>query len=151
MPHHLVIDRCYLHGSPTYGQRRGLALNSGDATIINSHFSDFKGVSQDTQAILGWNGPGPFLIENNHLEAAGENILFGGTDPNIPHLVPTGITIRRNLITKPLAWMITVVDGQEPDRVQERRRTSSSRATSIENNWAAGQQGYSIIFTPRNQ
>ena len=75
------MDRCYLHGNPTYGQRRGLALNSGDATIVNSHFSDFKGVNQDTQAICGWNGPGPFLIENNYLEAAAENIMFGGTDP----------------------------------------------------------------------
>ena len=49
---------------------------------------------------MGWNGPGPFLIENNHLEAAAENIMFGGTDPAIPQLVPTGIKIRRNLITK---------------------------------------------------
>ena len=89
MPHHLVIDRCYLHGDAGFGQRRGLALNSANTQIVNSHFSDFKGVNQDTQAIAGWNGPGPFLIENNYLEAAAENIMFGGTDPNIPNLVPT--------------------------------------------------------------
>ena len=150
MPHHLVIDRCYLHGNPTYGHRRGLALNSGDATIINSHFSDFKGVSQDTQAIMGWNGPGPFLIENNHLEAAGENIMFGGTDPNIPNLVPTGITIRRNLITKPIAWMSqswTVKNLIEFKNAKD----VIVEGNTIENNWAAGQQGYSILFTPRNQ
>ena len=150
VPHHLVIDRCYLHGSPTYGHRRGLALNSGDATIINSHFSDFKGVSQDTQAIMGWNGPGPFLIENNHLEAAGENILFGGEDPNIPQLVPTGITIRRNLITKPIAWKSqswTVKNLIEFKNVKD----VVVEGNIIENNWAAGQQGYSIVFTPRNQ
>jgi hypothetical protein len=61
---------------------------------------------QDTQAICGWNGPGPFLIENNYLEAAGENVMFGGSDPSIPHLVPNDITIRRrNLIWWPVAWM----------------------------------------------
>ena len=150
VPHHLVIDRCYLHGNPTYGHRRGLALNSGDATIINSHFSDFKGVSQDTQAIMGWNGPGPFLIENNHLEAAGENILFGGADPNIPQLVPTGINIRRNLITKPIAWKSqswTVKNLIEFKNAKD----VVVEGNIIENNWAAGQQGYSIIFTPRNQ
>jgi len=105
VPQHLVIDRCYLHGDPGFGQRRGVALNSGDTQIVNSYFSDFKGVTQDTQAIAGWNGPGPYLIDNNYLEAAGENILFGGGDPSIPNLVPGRIVIRRNLVTKPLAWM----------------------------------------------
>ena len=100
VPQHLVIDRCYVHGDPSFGQRRGVALNSGDTQIINSYFSDFKGVQQDTQAIGGWNGPGPFLIENNYLEAAGENIMFGGSDPNIPNLVPSNIIIRRNLISE---------------------------------------------------
>src|SRR4029077_11216313 len=59
VPKHLVIDRCYLHGNASWGQRRGVAHNSGDAQIVNSYFADFKGVSQDTQAIAGWNGPGP--------------------------------------------------------------------------------------------
>jgi len=150
VPHHLVIDRCYLHGNASFGQRRGLALNSGDAQVLNSHFSDFKGVSQDTQAILGWNGPGPFLIENNHLEAAGENIMFGGTDPNIPQLVPTNIKIRRNLITKPLAWMTqswTIKNLMEFKNVKD----VLVEGNTIENNWSAGQQGYAILFTPRNQ
>jgi len=77
-PHHLVVDRCYLHGMPSWPQRRGIALNSGDTQIINSYISDIKDQA-DTQAIAGWNGPGPYLIENNYLEAAAENILFGGS------------------------------------------------------------------------
>ena len=150
VPQHLEMDRCYVHGNPSYGQRRGLALNSGDSRIVNSYFADFKGVLQDTQAIAGWNGPGPYLIENNYVEAAGENIMFGGTDPNIPNLVPTGITLRRNLISKPLAWMTqswtvkNLVEFKNSQNVLVEGNT-------IENNWAAGQQGYSILFTPRNQ
>jgi hypothetical protein len=150
VPHHLVMDRCYLHGDPSYGQRRGIALNSRDSQVINSYFSDFKGVNQDTQAIMGWNGPGPFLIENNYLEASGENILFGGADPKIVNLVPTGITIRRNLISKPLAWMTqkwTVKNLLEFKNAQD----VLVEGNTIENNWAAGQQGYSIVFSPRNQ
>ncbi|PYQ92820.1 MAG: hypothetical protein DMF97_21055, partial [Acidobacteria bacterium] len=54
-PHDLIMDRCYLHGDPVYGQRRGLALNSGRTYVVNSYSSDFKGISQDTQAINGWN------------------------------------------------------------------------------------------------
>ena len=31
-----------------------------DVAIVDSHFSDFKEVGADSQAIAGWNGPGPF-------------------------------------------------------------------------------------------
>lgn len=150
VPQHLIIDRCYLHGDASFGQRRGLALNSGDTQVLNSYFKDFKGVSQDTQAIAGWNGPGPFLIENNYLEAAGENLLFGGNDPSIPYLVPSNITIRRNVITKQTAWMTqswTVKNLVEFKNAQ----SVIVEGNTIEHNWAAGQQGYSILFTPRNQ
>jgi hypothetical protein len=150
VPKHLVIDRCYLHGNASYGQRRGLALNSGDAQILNSYFADMKGVLQDTQAIMGWNGPGPYLIQNNYLEAAGENIMFGGTDPSIPNLVPANITIRRNLISRPLSWMSkswtvkNLIEFKNAENVLVEGNT-------IENHWAAGQSGYAVIFTPRNQ
>jgi hypothetical protein len=150
VPHHLVVDRCYIHGNASYGQRRGIALNSGDTQIINSHISDIKAVETDTQAIAGWNGPGPYLIENNHIEGAAENILFGGGDPSISNLVPSNITIRRNLITKPLAWMSgpwtvkNLIELKNADTVL-------IEGNIIENNWAAGQQGYSIVLTPRNQ
>jgi hypothetical protein len=150
VPQHIVIDRCYLHGDASFGQRRGIALNSGDTQIINSYFSDFKGVQQDTQAIGGWNGPGPFLIENNYGEAAGENILFGGSDPNIPNLVPSNITIRGNLVSKPLAW---VTQSWTVKNLIEFKNAANVlvEGNTIENNWAAGQQGYSVLFTPRNQ
>ena len=150
VPHHLIVDRCYIHGDAGFGQRRGVALNSGDAQVVNSYFADFKAVNQDTQAIAGWNGPGPFLIDNNYLEAAGENIIFGGSDPNIPNLVPSNIVIRRNLVSKPLAWMS---QAWTVKNLIEFKNASNVlvEGNTIENNWAAGQQGYAILFTPRNQ
>jgi len=66
-------------------------------------------VGQDAQAIAGWNGPGPYLIENNYLEGAGENLLIGGTDPLIQNLVTANVTIRRNYLTKPVAWRAGIV------------------------------------------
>ena len=103
VPQHLIVDRCYIHGT-AWDQRRAIALNSGDTLIANSYVSGIRGTGVDTQAIAGWNGPGPYLIENNYLEAAGENLLFGGDDPLIPGLVPSNITIRRNTIGKPASW-----------------------------------------------
>jgi hypothetical protein len=150
VPQNLMIDRCYLHGDPSYGSRRGLALNSGSTQVVGSYFADFKGKNQDTQAIMGWNGPGPYLIENNYLEAAAENLLFGGNDPSIPNLIPSDIVIRRNLITKKTAWMSQSWTVKNLIELKNAQRVLIEGNT-IENNWAAGQQGYAIVFTPRNQ
>src|SRR5262245_30043638 len=79
-PHHIVIDRCYLRGDRQKGARRGVAVNGRDIAVINSRLSDFKDLKSDSQAIAGWNGSGPIRIANNYLEAAGENIMFGGAD-----------------------------------------------------------------------
>jgi hypothetical protein len=150
VPQHLVIDRCYFHGQPTWSQRRGLALNSGDTQVLNSYFSEFHGITEDTQAIAGWNGPGPYLIQNNYLEASGENILFGGSDPSIPNLVPSNIQLLGNYITKQTVWRTAawtvknLLEFKNAENVLVKGNT-------IENNWAAGQQGYSILMTPRNQ
>jgi hypothetical protein len=149
VPQHLIIDRCYIHGA-SWDQRRGIALNSGDTLISNSYISGIRGTNVDTQAIAGWNGPGPYLIENNYLEAGAENLLFGGDDPDIPGLVPSNITIRRNLVSKPAAW---ATSGYTLKNLIELKNadTVTIEGNTIENNWAAGQQGYSILLTPRNQ
>jgi hypothetical protein len=104
VPHHLVLDRLYIHGDPIHGQKRGIGLNSASTEIRNSYIVDIKAVGQDSQAIAGWNGPGPYVIENNYLEAAGEVFLLGGSDPAIPDLVPTDIEFRLNTVTRPVAW-----------------------------------------------
>ena len=102
--HTLVLDRVYIYGDPAIGQKRGVALNSGATEIVHSYIADIKATGFDTQAIAGWNGPGPYLIDDNSLEAAGENILFGGADPSVDGLVPQDITITRNHITRPVSW-----------------------------------------------
>lgn len=127
VPHDLVLDRLYIHGDPLAGQKRGVALNSASTQIVNSYIADIKGVGMDTQAIAGWNGPGPFLIENNYLEAAGENILFGGADPSIDQLVPQGITVRRNHIARPLAWRDPILAA--PERVRATARAGGTLAS----------------------
>ena len=103
-PHHLVFDRCYVHSTGLNKARRGFGLNSGDTTITNSYISGFAGAGDETQAICGWNGPGPFNIVNNYIEGGGQNIMFGGADPVVPNLVPSNIEIRKNFLYKPAEW-----------------------------------------------
>jgi hypothetical protein len=76
VPHNIVIDRCYIHAYPGAQLKRGIALNSAQSEILNSYLEGFKAVNQDSQAICGWNGPGPFKIINNYLEGAGENVMY---------------------------------------------------------------------------
>jgi Putative Ig domain/Bacterial Ig domain len=109
VPHHLIVDRVYIHGDVVHGQKRGIGLNSGQTSIVNSHISEIKGIGQDVQAIAGWNGPGPYRIENNYLEAATEVLIFGGDDPKIPNLTPSDIVVRNNVLRRPASWRDPVV------------------------------------------
>ena len=89
VPAWLTLDRLYIHGDPDRGQKRAISLNSAKTTITGCYVADIKAAGQDSQAIDGWNGPGEYLIDNNYLEAAGENIMIGGADPAIIGLTPT--------------------------------------------------------------
>jgi len=156
-PHHFVFERCYIHGDPERGGRRGVALNGRDIAVVDSHVSDFKEQGADSQALCGWNGPGPFLIANNTLEAAGENVMFGGAPPTIPDLVPSDITIERNLFRKPLAWKPeeTGYDGsawavKNLFELKNARRVKVS-GNRFENGWAASQRGFAIVLTVRDE
>jgi hypothetical protein len=157
LPHDLIFERCYVHGDPAKGTRRGIALNSRSTAVIDSYLSDFKERGADSQAIAGWNGDGPFTIVNNYLEGAGENVLFGGADPAIPDLVPADIEIRRNHIAKPLRWK-QGEPGYEgtPWSVKNLLELKNARRVVIEGNilegnWAQAQNGFAILFTARNQ
>lgn len=150
VPQQLIVDRCYVHGDPRAGQKRGIALNSGDTTITSSYISEIKANGQDTQAIGGWNGPGPYVIENNYLEAAGENFMLGGADASIEGLVTSDVTFRRNHLSKPLAWR------DEPWTVKNLFELKNARRVLVEGNlmeysWRQAQVGYAILLTPRNQ
>lgn len=129
VPYEIELDRVYVHGDPVMGQKRGIALNARSITIRNSYIADIKGVGMDTQAIGGWNGPGPFLIENNYLEAAGENFMLGGADPSIANLVSENVVLRRNHLTRPMSWRDPVVPT--PSAVVAQAATGGGLAAGV--------------------
>lgn len=135
VPHHLVLDRLYIHGDAIHGQKRGIALNSASTEIRNSHISEIKTIGQDSQAIGGWNGPGPYVIENNYLEASTEVFMMGGSDPAIPDLVPADIQFRRNMVTRPVAWRDPIVP--QPQNVRA--------SVASEGRLSAGKYTYRVV------
>jgi hypothetical protein len=104
VPYAITLDRVFIHGHETKGQKRCVALDGRDLEVLNSYVVGCASIDFDSQAIAAFNGPGPFRIINNYLEATGENVMFGGADPKIQGLVPSDIEIRRNHFYKPLAW-----------------------------------------------
>src|SRR5262249_35185603 len=148
--HDLVVDRVYIHGDAARGQKRGIALNSMSTTITGSHIADIKSTGQDAQAVGGWNGPGPYTIRNNYLEAAGENLMFGGAAPSVPGLIPSDITISDNQLFKPPAWRGQGWLVKNLFELKNARRVSMVHNT-LDYTWENGQVGYAVVLTGRNQ
>ncbi len=144
VPQNLVLDRLYIHGASTSNFARCLALNSGNTAIVDSWLSDCHARGFEAQAIEGWNGPGPFLIENNFLGGAGENVMFGGGNPGIANLVPSDITIRRNHFYKDPSWK-GVWTAKNLFELKSARRVLVE-GNVFENSWIDAQMGMAIVI-----
>ena len=148
VPSDLILDRIIIRGDATRGQKRGIALNSASTQILNSYIAGIRLVGQESQGIACWNGPGPFVIQNNYVEAAGIGMLFGGAAPAIDQLVPSNIVVRRNHVTRPVAWR---TGGWVVKNLFELKNARNVQVDGnlFENNWAGGQSGFPIVFTVR--
>ena len=113
----------------------------------------------DNVAVGAFNSTGPFKINNNYLEAAGENILFGGSGGN-PPLACLDIEMQNNYIFKPLSWIPLSLSSYQaqPNSMVEKNAFELKSAqrvlfnrNTIENVWAAGQLGYAVVLTVRTR
>lgn len=146
MPADIVLDRVQVRGSTTVGNSRCVAFNGIRQALIDSYVTECHGAGNDAQGVGGWNGPGPFLIENNRIEGSGQNIMFGGADPKITNLSPSDIVIRRNYLYKPLSWGRGVWTVKAAFELKHARRVLFE-GNVIENHWADAQVGFAILFT----
>lgn len=132
------------------GGHRGLEFHATDGRVLRSHIAGFVEAGRDSQAVWINNGPGPYRIEDNYLEASGENVLIGGASVLIPGLVPADIVIRGNTLFKPQAWRTRT------GSVKNSLELKNARRVLIEDNvidgcWKDAQAGNMIVLTPRNQ
>jgi hypothetical protein len=152
VPGDIIIDRCYIHGNAGQQLRRGIALNSYRTAVIDSYLSEIHD-QVEAQGICGWNGPGPFKIVNNYIEAAGENIFFSGSPALIPNLVPSDIEVRGNYLTKKLSWNVNDPSFVAPRwSVKNLFELKSALRVIIDGNilenvWEAQQRGQAVLFT----
>ncbi len=154
LPAYVIFDRIYIHGLSTSNTKRGLQMDGQSIGVVDSYCDEIHNNGQDSQCFASWNGVGPYLIQNDFVQAGAENILFGGADPAITNLVPSDITIIGNVIQKNLAWKTgTVPYNWVIKNLVEFKNAQRVLLDGnvIQNIWPSGQAGYVLVITPRNQ
>jgi hypothetical protein len=164
---HIFVDRCWFHGEPQDETYNAFEASGGtNIAVIDSYFNDFHcttlGACTDAHVISGGvsdSQDGPYLIQDNFLEASGEEVMFGGGPAT---KTPTDITIQFNHFWKPWQWMPgnpNFVGGPTGDPFIVKNHFELKNAVRVllqanlmENVWGGfTQHGYAILLTPVNQ
>ena len=149
LPHHFVFDRCYVHGFPNTNNQRGIEMDGAYVAVVDSYISHFQWVNVDAQGLWAFNTTGPLQIRNNYIEAATENVMFGGADSRQAALVPANIEIRGNHFYKSLSLIPTRYAMKNLLEFKSARRVLVTGNT-FENNPLKSQNGFALLITPRN-
>jgi hypothetical protein len=165
---HIIVDRSWLHGNAQDETSNGFGASGGTyIAVIDSYFNDFHcisstGTCSDAHAISGGisnTQDGPYKIQDNFLEAAGEAVLFGGGPAT---MTPTDITIVGNHFFKPWQWMTgstPYVGGPDghPFIVKNHLELKNAVRVLVDSNlmehcWGGfTQNGFGILLTPKSQ
>ena len=146
---YLIFDRTYIHGNPSGQLKRCVMMNGAMTAVVDSWLGDCHSNVSDSQAIVGWNGPGPYLIQNNHLEGGHEVIMFGGGGVTTQNVSPSDITIRGNHIMRPASWKGV---WQAKNLIESKHaRRMLIEGNVIENTWADAQAGFAFVMKSENQ
>jgi putative Ig domain-containing protein len=160
---HIIVDRCWIHGSATGEFNHALWINQSnyvaliDSYVTDAHCKSGNGACSDSQAIGGGTSTtndATYKFVNNFLESSGEGFLFGGSSATT---TPHDIEIRRNHFFKPMTW-----NPSDPSyfgtsfTVKNHFECKNCDAVLfegniLENTWGGfSQVGAAILLTPKN-
>lgn len=152
--HHIILDRCYIHGNDgDDGPQHAVHLSGLNNAVINCDARNVKWYGADSQAIWILHGTGPFLVQDNYLEASGENILIGGANlvaPQNANMYPCDIIIRSNKFEKRASWIASSYTVKNHLEFKDGQRVLVEGNYFLRSWVQSGGQYYSIVFTPRN-
>lgn len=169
----IIQDRVWCHGDENQDETESCIDVSGVSNFaaIDSYFNNivcYTGAghnSCDSHAILGGLNTANVATEtgikivNNFIEAAGENVFFGGGGANT---TPADIEIRLNAFFKPQTWNAhdASFNGGPPSGGQavvknlfelKNARRVLMEGDTYANNWGGfSQNGSAILLTPKN-
>lgn len=152
---HIIFSRIRLIAGEM-GQKRGIRGNGKDITLTNSRIGNIWRTGQDSQAFCAWDGAGPYNITNNFIEAASENIMFGGSDAKSEDRIPSNILVEGNYFTKNPAWKPPIGQRTSGKAVKNLLELKAARHVVIRKNifegcWTDAQDGTAILIKSVNQ
>ncbi len=157
VPRGFIIEQNFIEGDPlvSTGIRRGIGLHCAEATVRDNWIENIRKPGDESSGIGGWNGPGPYHIVNNYIEAAAQGVFFGGANPSIPCVIPSDIRIEDNEITKRLEWFNQTTTpwtgrgfGTKNAYELKAGQRVMFRRNIVRHVAADGQAGFGIVFTP---
>jgi len=156
LPHHMIIDRCWIHGDATSATKRGIAMNGSYLAVVDSTITDVHMVNTDTQGLAAWTGTGPLKIVNNFIEGGSSSLLFGGAGSQV---TPRDIEIRGNHLFKPLSWQLgnpNFIGVRFNCKIALESKNSSRvliEGNVLENSWGGpqGGDGDAVWLGPKSQ
>jgi hypothetical protein len=145
----IILDRLLIQ-APGGTTHRAIAANGKAITLKRSHIDNvwLQG-NADTQAFCAWDAPGPFTVQNNYLEASGENVMFGGANSASAANIPSDILVEGNTIQKRLEWKGQARGVKNLFELKSARRVIV-RTNTFRHHWTDAQNGYASLFTDRN-
>lgn len=151
----IYMDRLRLEVPSGVTQKRGILGNGTTITLTRSYLAGIHLPGVDSQAFAAWSGAGPYTLTDNYLDAASENVLFGGADAASSADDPADILVEGNFITKTAAWRL-VAGTNASAQVKNLLELKNARRVVIRNNileqcYVDAQDGHALLLTPRNQ
>lgn len=158
-PHHIILDRMYIHGMqiPPRLARRGVHLGGPHQAVIDSVVKDYWDTGSDAQGVWVNDSGGPIKVHNNFISATGENFMTGGVCSIDAATVPRDVTITKNFIYKPITWCPTCGSWDGVNRANKNSLEIKSgyriliEGNVIVGNWWDAQTGWTVLFTPRGE
>jgi Bacterial Ig domain len=144
----ITLDRLLIVAGDN-GQKRAIRGNGRHIVLSRSHIANIWRVGQDSQTFCAWDGAGPYTITDNYLEAASENVMFGGADSASPERVPADILVVGNHLRKPPEWRGMNKGVKNLLELKQAKR-AVIRNNLMESVWPEAQTGYAILVTVRN-
>ena len=156
VPHHFILDRCALMVPDQIPIRRGVALNAFDCLFRDTAIWNIKEVGFDTQAIGGRLG-GRHRFENCELEAAGENIMFGGSPASIVDAMVRDVVIDGCALPKNPRWNQASPDWDGSAwQIKNNFEIKAGERIKVLNTtmahcWRQAQDGCAVLLTVRSE
>jgi hypothetical protein len=152
---YVILDRIRLVGGVN-GQKRGIRGNGQAIVLKQSYIANCWAAGQDSQAFCAWDGGGPYLLAANFLEAASENVMFGGADSQSALRIPADIRIEDNFFSKRLEWKPPAGSKTSGKVVKNLLELKAAKRVVIRNNtfersWTDAQTGYVVSLKSVNQ